>query len=196
MVTYFAATGTHPLLSIDIAEANYLLPPPDSVLSSTDLISQHAITLQKCHNQLAQLKEKVYKARIHAAVAFEKQHECTINNFDFKLGNLVLVRTTVIEKALNCKMRLHYLGPLIIISRNKGGAFIILELNGSVFNQPIAAFHVIPYFACAKIDLPPLNKLIDISQQQLQDLKNSEATNPEDEDSDAIPDPSDPLPID
>jgi hypothetical protein len=29
---YFAATGTHPLLSIDIAEANYLLPPPNSVL--------------------------------------------------------------------------------------------------------------------------------------------------------------------
>ena len=36
---YFAATGTHPLLPIDIAEANYLLPAPDSPLSTTDLIA-------------------------------------------------------------------------------------------------------------------------------------------------------------
>ena len=37
--SYFAVTGTHPLLSINIAEANYLLPPPDLILSTTDLIS-------------------------------------------------------------------------------------------------------------------------------------------------------------
>ena len=100
----FAATGTHPFLPIEIAEANYLLYSPDSVLLSTNLISQCAITLQKCHDQLAQLKEMVYKARICAAVTFEIQHECTINDFNFKLGNLVLVRNTVIKKALNCKM--------------------------------------------------------------------------------------------
>ena len=38
--SYFAATGTHPLLLIDIAEANYLLPPPNSTLSTTDLIAR------------------------------------------------------------------------------------------------------------------------------------------------------------
>ena len=46
---YFAATGTHSLLPIDIAEANYLLPPPNSILSSTNLISQCAITIS-LHN--------------------------------------------------------------------------------------------------------------------------------------------------
>ena len=44
---YFATTGTHPLLPFNIAEANYLLPPPDSSLSMTDLIAQRAIALQK-----------------------------------------------------------------------------------------------------------------------------------------------------
>ena len=44
---YFAVTGTHPLLPFDIVEANYLLPPPDSLLSTTDLIVCQAIALQK-----------------------------------------------------------------------------------------------------------------------------------------------------
>jgi hypothetical protein len=164
---YFAATGTHPLLPIDIAEANYLLPPTDSVLSTTDLVARRAITLQKRHDQLSKLKSQVYAARIKAAITFERQHRNTINDYNFKLGDLVLVRNTAIEKALNRKMRPQYLGPLIVLSRNKGGAYMVAELDSSVFDRPIAAFRVIPYFAHTKIDLPPLDKLLDISQQRL-----------------------------
>jgi len=35
---YFAVTGSHPILPLDIFEVTYLQPPPDSILSSTDLI--------------------------------------------------------------------------------------------------------------------------------------------------------------
>jgi hypothetical protein len=137
---YFAATGTHPLLPIDIAEANYLLPPPNSILSTTDLIARHATTLQKRHDQLSKLKSQVYAARIKAAITFERQHKNAINDYNFKLGDLVLVRNTAIEKALNRKMHPRYLEPLIVLSRNKGGAYIMTELDGSVLDQPIAAF--------------------------------------------------------
>ena len=44
---YFAVTGTHPLLPLDIAEATYLLPPPDAPMSMTTLIADCAIALQK-----------------------------------------------------------------------------------------------------------------------------------------------------
>ena len=183
---YFAATGTHPLLPVDIAEANYLLPPPDSTLSTTDLIARRAITLQKRRSQLSALQDKVYAARVQAAIRFEKEHAHTIKDFDFQPGDLVLIRNTAIEKALNRKMRARYLGPVIILARNKGGAYIVSELDGSVFDRPIAAFRVIPYFARTKITLPPLDDLLDISRQRLQELKDSQVADPEDEETDDL----------
>ena len=103
-------------------------------------------------------------ARLAAARCFERDHSASIRDFDFKLGDLVLVRNTAIKKALNRKMCARYLGPLIIISRNKGGAYIVSELDGSVLDRPIAAFRVIPYFARTALNIPPLDDLIDISE--------------------------------
>ena len=178
---YFATTGTHPLLPFDIAEANYLLPPPDSVLSTTELITQRAIALQKRRPQLAELHARVYAARRAAAYTFEKEHAHTIQDYDFKLGDLVLIRNTAIEKALNRKMRARYLGPCIVVSRNKGGAYIIAEMDGSVFDRPVAAFRVIPYFARSSIALPPLDTLIDISSQRLTEMEDTTDIDPEDD---------------
>ncbi|KDR81133.1 hypothetical protein GALMADRAFT_35229, partial [Galerina marginata CBS 339.88] len=179
---YFALTGTHPLLPFDISEANYLLPPPDSVLSTTDLISRRAIALQKRRSHLSELHSKVYNARIQAAIRFEQEHAHTIRNYDFKLGDLVLIRNTAIEKSLNRKMRPRYLGPLIVISRNKGGAYIIAELDGSLFDRPIAAFRVIPYFPRQRLDLPPLDLLLDVSRSRLRELEDSTSADPDDDD--------------
>ena len=36
---YYASTGTHPLIPLDITEATYLQPPPTSIISTTDLIT-------------------------------------------------------------------------------------------------------------------------------------------------------------
>ena len=51
--------------------------------------------------------------------------------------------------------------------------YIVAELDGSVFNRPIAVFHVIPYFMWTMISLPPLDNLLDISQTQLHEMKDS-----------------------
>jgi hypothetical protein len=179
---YFATTGTHPLLPFDIAEANYLLPPPDAVLSTTELITRRAIALQRRRPQLAELNIKVYDARRKAAYLFEKEHAHTIRNYNFQLGDLVLIRNTAIEKALNRKMRARYLGPCIVVSRNKGGAYIIAELDGSVFDRPVAAFRVIPYIARKSLPLPPLEDLIDISNSRLVELEHTTSADLDDDD--------------
>ena len=75
-----------------------------------------------------------------------------------------------IEKALNRKMRARYLGPLVILGRNKGGAYLLCELDGSTFARPVAAFRLVPYFARKKIDLPNINAIIDVPPERINDL--------------------------
>ena len=55
------------------------------------------------------------------------------------------------------------MGPLIVLSRNLGGAYIVTELDGSVFDRPVAAFRVVPYFARSKLDIPPIEDLIGLT---------------------------------
>ncbi|CDO78216.1 hypothetical protein BN946_scf184887.g4 [Trametes cinnabarina] len=169
---YFAVTGCHPVLPMDIAEATYLSPPPTSLLSSSKLIARRAIKLQKRHDQLSLLKSRVYQARIEAAKKFERDHPATIRDFDFKPGSLVLMRHTQIEKSLNRKMRPRYTGPLIVVSRNRGGAYVLCELDGSVLHRAIMVFRLVPYLPRKAIALLP--GFADISQKRLDELISSE----------------------
>ena len=67
--------------------------------------ASRAIALQKRKSHLSALHSKVMAARIQAAVRFEREHSATVRDFNFSQGDLVLVRNTAIEKALNQKMR-------------------------------------------------------------------------------------------
>jgi hypothetical protein len=82
------------------------------------------------------------------------------------------MRNTRIEYELDRKMKPQYLGPLIIISRNRGGAYIVAELDGSVFDRPVAAFRLIPYFARAVIPIP--EDLLDVNQQRIRKMELSD----------------------
>jgi len=81
-------------------------------------------------------------------------------------------------------MRPRYIGPLIVISRNKGGAYIICELNGFVFDRPIAAFRVVPYFARRSLTLPNLDDFINIPADRLVDMESSDVVDPEEDELD------------
>jgi FMN phosphatase YigB (HAD superfamily) len=92
------------------------------------------------------------------------------------------MRNTAIEKALNRKMRPQYLGPMIIVSRNKSGAYIICDLDGTLTHAPVAAFRVVPYLARQSIDIPDLEEHIDVSVSRLRELEYSTTADPDEED--------------
>jgi hypothetical protein len=81
------------------------------------------------------------------------------------------MRNTQIEKALNRKMRARYLGPLVVITRNFGGSYVLCKLDGAVLHRPIAAFRLLPYLARKSIPLPP--NFIDIDEQRLEELRST-----------------------
>ena len=99
--------------------------------------------------------------RIQATICFEQDHANIDKDFNFQPGDLVLACNTAIEKALNCKMCTRYLGPLIVISHNKGKAYILAELDGSVLDRLVAAFRVLLFFARKAIPIADLHSFIN-----------------------------------
>jgi hypothetical protein len=176
---FYAATGAIPLIPLDIVEATYLQPPPESTLTTTELIARRAIALQKRPADLEKLHSKVHSARKVAAIRFEKKHFRTIGNYAFERGDLVLVRNTKIEKSLDKKMKPRYLGPLIVVSRTKRGAYIVCELDGAVLHNPIAQFRVIPYLARKSIFLP--EGFEDIGKARLDEMEEQDVIEGEEE---------------
>ena len=100
----------------------------------------------------------------------------SIKDFDFKPGTLVQVRNTRIEKSLDRKMHPRYMGPMIVIRRTKGGAYILAEMDGSVLREKVAAFRVLPHKARYEpIALPDnIHDLIDLDPLQLRQMVEEE----------------------
>ena len=100
-----------------------------------------------------------------------RSHEHTIRDFNFERCRLVLVCNTVIEKALNRKMQPRYLEPLIVLGRNRGSAYLLCELDGTVLNCLVAAFHVIPYLARGAIEFT--ESVLDGSANRIREMMDS-----------------------
>src|SRR5882672_6719181 len=129
---FFMAHGVEAVFPFDIAEATYLLPPPDVPSSTEDLIAHRAQQLQKCPEDLRDMSARVLKARKQSAAEFVKRFSSTIQDYDFQEGSLVLMRNSRIEKELNRKTKPRFLSPMVIVHRMKGGAYILSELDGAI----------------------------------------------------------------
>ncbi|KAG6882191.1 hypothetical protein C0992_011247 [Termitomyces sp. T32_za158] len=165
-------TGAHPVIPLDLAEATWLVELPDGPLTMEELIGYRAKALAKHYQHVEEMRERVGKDKLKWALRFAEEHKNSIKDYNFKPLDLVLVKNMITKSSFSAKMMPRFHGPLVVITKTKGGNYIVAELDGSVWQARVAAFRVVPYKARKKLTLPQgLEKWVDITPAKLKELK-------------------------
>lgn len=168
-------TRAHLTLPLDMQEATWLVEIPGRVWTTAELIGYRVKALAKHRDHIEEMQTKIDKGKRDWLERYERDNIIMIKDFTFKPGDLVLIRNTEVKSSLDRKMKPRYLGPMIVITKSKGGSYVIAKLDRSMFHQKVAGFCVIPYFARTSIEMPEnLEELIEISKMTLKRIEETD----------------------
>ena len=144
---YYLMFGQHPVLPFDITEATFMINDYKEGISASDLLALRARQLEKRPQDIAQAAASLKKHRLRSKARFEEKYHHLFRTEEFKPGDLVLMRNTAIEDALNRKSKPRYLGPFIVSRKTKRNSYVLRELDGTFMRTNVAAFRLAPYIA-------------------------------------------------
>src|SRR6202051_3805885 len=144
---YYLLHGIHPVLPFDLADVTFLVEGFKSGMSSIDLLALRMRQLERRQEDIDKAARALAKARFKSKEEFEWKYRKRLKKTFYKPGELVLVRNSEVEVRLNRKTKPRYLGPYEVCRRTEGGSYVLKELDGSILQQGIAAFHLLPYMS-------------------------------------------------
>ncbi len=150
---FFAVTGVHPILPLDVLEATWLVEYPRRIIEDWELRGLHMIALEKHVDKVAEMRNTMDEKKKQETLKYATMHANKIKSYNFQQGDLVLMCNSQIESMLNTKMKPHYLGLLVVVDHLSAGNYILAELDGALIGSKITAFHVILYLACHSIEI-------------------------------------------
>jgi hypothetical protein len=157
---------------LDVAEATWLVEYPDRIISTGELVGLRARALAKHTAHVEEMRVKIAALKEKNAKAYAEKYRHVIKDYCFEPGDVVLVRNTVDEESLSGRNRDRWWGPLVVVRRTKGGAYIVCEFNGAVWQKKIGRFRVIPYQQRQKLSIGHrIEELIDLSRETLDNLE-------------------------
>ncbi|KNZ72141.1 hypothetical protein J132_04422 [Termitomyces sp. J132] len=169
---YFMVTGAHPTLPLDLVEATWLIELPEGPLSTEELIAYCARALAKHHQHVKEMRERVRKDKLQWVLKFAEEHKNSIKDFNFRPLDLVLVKNMITESSHSAKMLPYFHGPMVVITKTKGGNHIVAKLNRSFWQTRVAVFRVVSYRAQRQLELSQcLEQWVDITPEKLKELR-------------------------
>jgi hypothetical protein len=140
--------ATDPILPFDLTEATFLVEGFRSRLSTAELLALHARQLGRHEEDIKKAAETLKAARFKSKEQFERRFIKKLQKEHYKSGELVLLRNTRVEASLNRKTQPRYLGPFEVGRKTRGGAYELLELDGTPYPlNNVAAFRLLPYIS-------------------------------------------------
>ena len=165
---YFMVTGAHPMIPLDVVEATWLVKYPERMISSAELIGLRTLALAKHAEHVEEIKQRVLREKIRRTLQLESDLQHKIKEFNLKPESLVLVKNSAIELSADRKIKPRYLGSMIVIRCLRGGAFILAELDGAVWQNKVVAFRVVPYLARKEISYnKEVKQLLDTPEESI-----------------------------
>lgn len=140
--------ATKPVLPFDLTEATFLVEGFYSGMTTAELLALRIRQLQMHPRDIARAAETIRKARFASKAQFEKRFRHKLQKEDYGNGELVLVRNVRLENTFvsTSKTDDRYVGPYEVHRKNRGGAYVLKELDGTLLHgRPIAAFRLLPF---------------------------------------------------
>jgi hypothetical protein len=117
-------------------------------LQTAELLALHACQLGRHEEDIKKAAETLKAARFKSKEQFKRRFIKKLQKDHYKSGELVLLRNTRVEGTLNRKTQPCYLGPFEVGRKTRGGAYKILELDGTPYPlNNVVAFRLLLYIS-------------------------------------------------